>query len=442
MKKSRVSLKRKQTSLESDYLLTKLENQTENETRTEVEFGTFSKPESAASLRTHATTLSRAMAQQPGHSVNILQQLQRDYGNQYVQRVLSQARDLKSNEGAQVQSFKRPSPTQTGLVHREKKDEGEQQAEVEGSLPDMEEEEKGVEKGPPEESLKSDGSAGSSTAATSSGASTGTSEGLKLNVDSLNLDITNSATEISDNTNKETGHSDTVSAGTVGTTFSNPGGLRVDPFGMESFRPTYTGMSWKASDPKTLKPGETPQVKLNFTLQIKCPWGTNSGGSIDVPSATAPIVSIKPHASGKKVYEQMVEDLTPVKKEKSWVAPRNYYWSKATCERHEKYHSTDDKQWSEGPGKKIVTDYLNKQTVTPKTMKTEIKQHMEDAITAMKNANFDFYTGGAATYYSYAGEERAFGDGKDVYVQLANDIKAQGQKLEKEEAEKAKKKGS
>ena len=44
----------------------------------------------------------------------------------------------------------------------------------------------------------------------------------------------------------------------------------------------------------------------------------------------------------------------------------------------------------------------------------------------------DWYKGGAASYYSYAGEVRAFGDGKAPYRQLALDAYRQGRKLRRE----------
>jgi len=61
-----------------------------------------------------------------------------------------------------------------------------------------------------------------------------------------------------------------------------------------------------------------------------------------------------------------------------------------------------------------------------------LRSLLKKAMKEMFNANWDFYTGGAGSYLSYAGEERAFGDGKGPYENLAKGVKAQGEKLEKE----------
>jgi hypothetical protein len=48
----------------------------------------------------------------------------------------------------------------------------------------------------------------------------------------------------------------------------------------------------------------------------------------------------------------------------------------------------------------------------------------------MSRENTAFYTGGADSYLSYAGEERAFGDGKQPYLDLAAAIKRHGESLQ------------
>jgi hypothetical protein len=192
--------------------------------------------------------------------------------------------------------------------------------------------------------------------------------------------------------------------------------MATGQFGEENFNPGYKNFSWKQ---------RARYVRPSFTLDIECPWGTNDGGSIDVPSATDGVVT-----AGD--YEDIVKDLTPALKERSWVAPRAKYWSKAICERHEKYRSKDDSKWSEGPGKTVVKDYLKGQTIPGNDIEAELTVVMDDAMTEMSNANWDFYTGGVASYSSFAGEERAFGDGKKPYERLAKKVEKQGRKLAKE----------
>ena len=203
---------------------------------------------------------------------------------------------------------------------------------------------------------------------------------------------------------------DAVAATIGGVSFTNPGGKPTTAFGSESFNPGFTNAT--ISD----------KGELNFTLAVACPWGTNAGGKVDVSSATDPVVTADSAA-------KIASDLTPVSKLKSWVAPRTQYWSQAICERHERFHSTDDKSWSEGPGKQVVLDYLNGQEIDISNKVPEALAHLNDAMKSMRTANMQFYKGGAAEYYAYAGEERAFGDGKAPYETLAAGVKSQGESL-------------
>jgi hypothetical protein len=216
---------------------------------------------------------------------------------------------------------------------------------------------------------------------------------------------------------EETGRSraDAAAVGTVTNSFANPDtSPSPKSFGSESFKPGFKNATFAAADGK---------VTVNFTLDINCPYGTNGGTKKDVPSATDAVVT-------KDSYKQIVSDLTPALDEKSWRAPRSQYWSETICKRHERFHSTDDKAWSEGAGKQVVTSYLAGKAVSTATAKADIDTHLAAAVKAMSTANFQFYKGGATSYLSYAGEERAFGDGKQPYLDLAAAVKGQGERLE------------
>lgn len=278
-----------------------------------------------------------------------------------------------------------------------------------GQLPDREpEEEPAHEKGAG--MFKEDGAGRSGAAAGSSLTPTG--GGLQLVPGDVHITVNDSEVE------EETGRSraDTAQSGTITNTFENPDtSPSAKAFGSESFSAGYKNAAFTT---------EAGVVKVNFTLDIKCPWGTNGGGKTDIPSGTASAVT-------KDTYKKIVRDLTPVLKEKSWRAPRSTYWSDTICKRHEKFHSTDDKAWAEGAGKQVVVSYLNGKAVNPATAEADVNTHLGNAMKAMNTANFQFYTGGATSYLSYAGEERAFGDGKQPYLNLAAAVKAQGQALEK-----------
>ncbi|MBN1937893.1 MAG: DUF4157 domain-containing protein [Anaerolineae bacterium] len=265
-------------------------------------------------------------------------------------------------------------------------------------------EEEEVVKGP-DDRVKLDGTGNSTRTASAPSAASPSAGNLPIAMGNIGFRFSNVGVTTSGST---TNRKD------VRVAWKNPGGMAVDPFGEEAYRP-----SWKNAN-YTVNEG---RLKLDFTLDINCPWGVNNGGKTDVPSATDAIVTA---AS----YKQIVSDLTPVKIEKCWRAPRRQYWSQKVCERHEKYHSTDDKQWTEGPGRTLVINYLKGKTVSSNSIQADLTAHLDNAITQLSRANTAYYTGGATSYLSYAGEERAFGDGKEPYEQLAQGVKSQGEKLE------------
>ncbi len=323
---------------------------------------------------------------------------------------------VQQNEaGVRRQKLDREELAQAEPVRRQ--DEGEQAEE--GTLPEyVAEPEEEVEKGP-DDRHKFDGARlGSSTS--SAGTATATQlPNYRITVGKIGFEFNDSTTPAVDSSDREESdrtHEDTVTAGTVGVEWTNPGGKKVSAFGSESFKPGYKGVKYK-------KDGKG-NVTLDFTLNIKCPWGVNSGGNTDVPSANDAVVT-------KATYKKIAKDLTPEKDEKSWVAPREKYWSKAICERHEKFHSTDDKKWSEGTGKKVVTDYLKGKTISGWFTWFGVRKLLKKAMKEMSKSNWEFYSGGVDSYYSYAGEERAFGDGKEPYQKLAKAVDTQGKKLEK-----------
>ncbi len=173
------------------------------------------------------------------------------------------------------------------------------------------------------------------------------------------------------------------------------------------------------------------KIYVNLDLLGSFEYGTNSGGKTDVPSADAGVVTAD-------TYALIASDLTPTLIEKSWRAPRTTYWSQAICERHEKYHATDFKGWFNKSAKGIVVNYLKNNPLELKDdeakdqdkVKAAVKKALDEARDAVTTADGEYYTGGAATYLSYAGEERAFGDGKKPYLALAAGVEKQGKKLE------------
>lgn len=242
----------------------------------------------------------------------------------------------------------------------------------------------------------------------------GTSSGGALRLVPGAVDVDVRTPEVDDETGRPGAAEDSVAVGAVPNTFANPDtSPSPKAFGSESFKAGYKGATFATA-------GDV--MSVSFTLDIQCPWGTNGGGKTDVASAADPAVT-------KDSYPKIVSDLTPTLKEKSWRAPRSTYWSEAICKRHERFHSTDDKAWAEGAGKEFVKSYLAGKTVNKPTAEAEMNTHLANAMKAMNTANFQFYTGGAGSYLSYAGEERAFGDGKQPYLDLAAAVKVRGEEL-------------
>lgn len=222
------------------------------------------------------------------------------------------------------------------------------------------------------------------------------------------------------------GATDTLSLKKTALKPSTTNNLASTPFGAMDPSFSFTGLTVQYSK----KQGK---LRVNGTLGGLFDWGVNDGGRVtDVPSATAPVVTAEN-------YQQIVSDLTPKLIEKSWRAPRSQYWSKAICERHEKYHATDFSKWFNSKARGVVEAYLgeNPITVTEEQRKDldAVKQAaqpiLSDAMVHLRNASMEYYMGGATSYLSYKGEEKAFGDGKAPYVALAKGVAAQGKKLAK-----------
>jgi hypothetical protein len=212
-----------------------------------------------------------------------------------------------------------------------------------------------------------------------------------------------------------------IEPGAITINWSQPNTLAAGQFGEESFKASHSGATATAAGAK---------VKLDFTIDLVCAWGVNSGGNTDVASGTDPAVTIAPHPStGKKTYEQIAIDLTPSAAD-NWRPPRSFYWSQAFSSRHEKFHTTDDKAWANGAGKQAVVNFLKAKTVTDHTAVGEISTILGDAMTDMNNNNFQWYSGGGKPYIQRPGEMRAFADGKDSYTALAAAVRAQGRTLE------------
>jgi len=210
------------------------------------------------------------------------------------------------------------------------------------------------------------------------------------------------------------------------------GGHNAKPFGEMVPSHEINGATYEVKSSK-----KSNTVKVAFTVDAATKWGVNGGGHTDVTSADDGVVTID-------TYEAIVKDLTPRTGAyggkdfgRSWVALRTSYWSRAICERHEKFHCTDERDWLKGQGKKFLTNYLNGKQVAltddERKDKAKIAAKMapilSDARKALSGASNTYYMGAGNSYYNYPGEVRAFGDGKASYAKLAKAVNARGKAL-------------
>lgn len=217
------------------------------------------------------------------------------------------------------------------------------------------------------------------------------------------------------------------------------GGMTVTPFGAMGPEISVTNVGYRA---KTKRNGNG-SVTVKGTVGFDCQWGTNSGGNVDIPSASAAAVTAD-------TWREIADDLTPRKVEKSWVADRRKYYADHLTSRHEKFHAADARGWARGQGIKFFRSYLEKKTVDvsedDRTDEDKLGQKMrpilQDGYNAFVQAYVTYMNGTGLTYYSYPCEEKAFGDGRKPYQALADAVEKRGKSLEKKAAKQSKKTGA
>lgn len=208
------------------------------------------------------------------------------------------------------------------------------------------------------------------------------------------------------------GKEDSVSSNVLLGNFTQPGGKRVSPFGSESFEPAFTNVNCKFSGGNCL---------LKAQLDVECPWGTNAGGRVDVPSATDTVVT-------KNNWTQIRDDLMPSSKSPH-KSPRRKYYSKALVERHEKFHGTDDFKWVKTSGLGIVKLFIEAGNISSKKPIPQAQKLLQKARRKLINENLKWYKGGGTSHSSYLGEIRAYADGKPLYEKLAKGVEKHGKTL-------------
>lgn len=197
---------------------------------------------------------------------------------------------------------------------------------------------------------------------------------------------------------------------------SRPSGGTLGPndFGTESFEPTFTGVSHAFAGGK---------CTITATFNPICPWTTQSRGRHPVPSATDAIVT-------KDNWPAIKSDLAPGTTS-PFKSPRTHYYSQDLVERHEKFHGIDDYGWVTSSGLGIIKTNLEAGNIanSEPAATTAIASLLEATRLKVVNENFKWYKGTGTSHDSFAGEIRAYADGKPEYQKLADDVEVQGKKL-------------
>lgn len=205
---------------------------------------------------------------------------------------------------------------------------------------------------------------------------------------------------------------DPVVSGVAVGPLSQPGGRAVSPFGGEFYEPAFVGTSYAFAAGK---------CTITSTLNVICPWGTSAGGRTDVPSATSPVVTAAK-------WPAIKADLAPGAAS-PFKSPRVTYYSQSLLDRHEKFHGTDDFGWTTGSGIGIVKTFLEAGTVASASAAADVPALVNGARVKLIAENTKWYKGGGASHDAYAGEIRAYADGRPLYQALADAVEAHGRTL-------------
>jgi hypothetical protein len=206
---------------------------------------------------------------------------------------------------------------------------------------------------------------------------------------------------------------DSVVSGVSIGVLSQPRTLSTTAFGSERFAVSFVKKKYEFADNK---------CTVSAGLDVIAEWGTNSRGRTDVPSGTDAIVTAN-------TWKAIKSDLEP-RKTSPHSSKRTKYYSEALVEQHEKFHGTDDYKWTESSGISVVKSVLEKGTASAATADRDVSLLLANARAALMTANTKYYKGSGTGHDTYAGEIRAYADGKPKYEKLANDVAAQGKKLE------------
>jgi hypothetical protein len=185
-------------------------------------------------------------------------------------------------------------------------------------------------------------------------------------------------------------------------------------FGTEFYQPRFEAI--------TIDVTPDNRCLVNARLVVRTPYGVSNNGRRDVSSASSDLVNAT-------TFQQIAGDLRP---DGSGRARRDQYFSQSLTERHERFHATDDYGWTERVGLPLIIDYLSGsgRTVPDGThTRSAVERLMENALDELKIACHQYYVGGGSNHDTFAGENRAYAEGKDAYQELADAVERRGMDL-------------
>jgi hypothetical protein len=188
----------------------------------------------------------------------------------------------------------------------------------------------------------------------------------------------------------------------------------VKPWGQAFFEPALSGIKYAVANDK---------CTIAATLDVVCPWGfTLPPVPVeDVPSPKAPVVTLS-------TYRAIEKDLRP-STTSPFKSPRHHYYSQSLVERHEKFHGTDNFDWVKSAGLGVVKRIFETYSVRPDQADADVKLLAAFVLAWCCDYASKYYAGSGKTHDEYAGEIRAYADGRWLYDGLADGVVARGSAL-------------
>ena len=150
----------------------------------------------------------------------------------------------------------------------------------------------------------------------------------------------------------------------------------------------------------------TATVDNPITFQVRTSTGPD--GQLDIASDSDPDIT-------QASYPTVASDLTPDMSDRGGAPPRNNFWARDLCIRHERFHADEDVVHG-GSGVTLAQNWLNTQTAASVAGVNALLAQVPARVAATVSAAMAF-----------PGREiRAYGDGVPLYRARANAIKTKG----------------